>query len=206
MNGSSKKTSGKRAVVIAAIIAGAILLGFLVDLTWGKLEEVTHPKSYSAYVRQYAYEFNVPESIIYAVIKVESDFDPNAESGVGARGLMQMMPSTFEELTSDAYLGDNLSADELFDPEVSIKYGTYYLSYLHSYFDHNWDTAIAAYNGGMGNVSKWLADPAYSDGEGNLTSIPFEETRNYVSKVKKEIESYKKLYYEDQEEVKNYEE
>ena len=204
MNGSNKKT-GMRAVVIAAIIAGAILLGILVDFGWGKIEQTTHPKTYASYVRQYAYEFNVPESIIYAVIKVESGFDPNAESSVGARGLMQMMPSTFEELTSDAYLGDNLSADELYDPEVSIKYGTYYLSYLHSYFDGNWDNAIAAYNGGMGNVSKWLADPQYSDGEGNLTSIPFEETRNYVSKVNKEIESYKKLYYEDQEEVINYE-
>jgi soluble lytic murein transglycosylase-like protein len=85
--GSAKR----RAAVIAAIIAGSILLGVLVDFAWGKIEEATHPKTYSAYVRQYSYEFNVPESIVYAVIKVESDFDPYAESDVGARGLMQMM-------------------------------------------------------------------------------------------------------------------
>ena len=199
--GSAKR----RAAVIAAIIAGAILLGVFVDFAWGKIEEATHPKTYSAYVRQYSYEFNVPESIVYAVIKVESDFDPYAESDVGARGLMQMMQSTFEELTSDKYLGDNYDFDELFDPEVSIKYGTYYLAYLRSYFDGDWNNALAAYNGGMGNVQKWLSDPNYSDGKGNLTHIPFEETRNYVSKVNKEIENYKRLYYKNKEEVKNYE-
>ena len=195
----------KRAAVIAAIIVGAILLGVLVDFAWKKIEQATHPKTYAAYVRQYSYEYNVPEPIVFAVIKVESDFDPYAESNAGARGLMQMMQSTFEELTSDEYLGDNYSFGELFDPEVSIKYGTYYLAYLRSYFDGDWNNAIAAYNGGMGNVQKWLADSNYSDGKGNLTDIPFEETRNYVSKVNKEIEIYKKLYYEGKSEVKDYE-
>ncbi len=206
MSVSDKATHKKRIAVIAAIIVGAILLGIIVDFAWGKIEETAHPKSYSEYVKQYSSEYNVPEPIIYAVIKVESDFDPYAESVDGARGLMQMIPSTFEELTSDKYLGDNLDADELFDPEVSIKYGTYYLRYLHSYFDGNWQNAIAAYNGGMGNVSKWLADPLYSDGKGNLTDIPFEETKNYVAKVNREIENYKELYYQNQEEVKDYEE
>lgn len=203
MNG--RATSKKRVIIIAVIIAAAILLGFLVDLVWGAIEKATHPTTFASYIRQYAYEYNVPEPIIYAVIKVESGFDVRAQSSVGARGLMQMMPSTFEELTSDEYLGDNLSADELYNPEVSIKYGTYYLSYLYSYFDCNWDTALAAYNGGMGNVSKWLSNPEYSDLQGNLTYIPFEETRNYVRKVNKEIENYKNLYYQNKEEVKNYE-
>ena len=205
MSKSGNNVFGKRTAVIAAIIIGSVLLGFVVDLCWSKIEKATHPEKYAMYVKQYAYEYNVPEPIIYAVIKVESDFDPNAESSVGARGLMQMMPSTFEELTSDEYLGDNLSADELFDPEISIKYGTYYLRYLHQYFEGNWNNAIAAYNGGMGNVSKWLNDPSYSDGNGNLTHIPFEETRNYLSKVNKEIETYRNLYYESKEEVKDYE-
>ena len=195
----------KRVIIIAVIIAAAILLGFLVDLVWGAVEKALHPTDFASYIREYAYEYNVPEPIIYAVIKVESGFDVRATSSVGARGLMQMMPETFSELTSDAYLGDNLHPDELYNPEVSIKYGTFYLSYLYSYFEHNWDNALAAYNGGMGNVSKWLANPEYSDLQGNLTYIPFEETRNYVRKVKNEIENYKKLYYQDKEEVKNYE-
>lgn len=205
MNGSHKRPFNRRYIVIAAIIVGSILLGLAVDLLWGVLEKKTSPQRYSDYVSQYAYEYNVPESLIYAVIKVESDFNPNAISGAGAMGLMQMMPSTFEEMTSDKYLGENLDVDELFDPEVSIRYGTYYLKYLHGYFEGNWNNAIAAYNGGMGNVSKWLANAEYSDGEGNLTYIPFEETRNYVQKVNKARQTYQELYYEDGKEVTIYE-
>jgi soluble lytic murein transglycosylase len=110
---------------------------------------------------------------------------------------MQMMPSTFEWLTGEEHLSENLSAHTLYDPEISIRYGTYYLRYLYQKFDCNWDTALAAYNGGEGNVAKWLADPKYSDGEGNLTDIPFTETEKYVKKVNDAIETYKKLYPEN---------
>ncbi len=193
--------SVKRFIAVAIIIVISILLGFAVDLVWTKAEEETHPDSHIQYVRKYAYEYNIPESVIFAVIKVESNFDSQAESSVGARGLMQMLPSTFEWLTSDEHLGEHLHKDELFDPEVSIRYGTYYLNYLYEKFDRNMDTALAAYNGGEGNVRKWLDDPEYSDGKGNLTNIPFKETKNYVKKVNDEITAYKKLYYQDQVEV-----
>ena len=205
MNGYKKSPFNRRYIVIAAIIVGSILLGFAVDLVWGIFEKKNTPQRYSDYVRQYAYEYNVPESLIYAVIKVESNFDANAYSSAGAMGLMQMMPSTFKEMTSDKYLGENLDVDELFDPEVSIRYGTYYLKYLHEWFDGNWDNAIAAYNGGMGNVKEWLSSSEYSDGEGNLTYIPFKETRNYVEKVKKARKTYQELYYKDGKEVNIYE-
>lgn len=191
----------KRTIVVSIIIVVAIILGLIVDLVWGNIEKSVHPDDHLEYVRKYAYEYNVPESVVFAVIKVESNFDTRAESSAGARGLMQMLPSTFEWLTGDEHLGENLHKSELFDAEVSIKYGTYYLNYLYQKFDRNWDTALAAYNGGEGNVAKWLADPEYSDGEGNLTNIPFKETANYVDKVNKEIDTYKKLYYEDQKEV-----
>ena len=79
---------------------------------------------------------------------------------------------------------------------MNIRYGTYYLQYLYRKFDYNWDTVFAAYNGGEGNVSKWLGDEEYSDGEGNLTDIPFPETKAYVTKVNRAIDTYKDLYYE----------
>ena len=205
MNGSSRKISKRRYITIISIIVGSILLGAVIDFSWGVIEKKISPQKYLEYVRHYAYEYNVPESLIYAVIKVESNFDPNAYSTSGAMGLMQMKPSTFEEMTSDKYLGEDLDPDELFDPEVSIRYGTYYLKYLHGYFEGNWDNAIAAYNGGMGNVQKWLSDPEYSDGNGNLTYIPRDETRNYLKKVHNARENYKDLYYEDGKEVNIYE-
>ena len=101
-----------------------------------------------------------------------------------------MTPKTFAWLTSSEHLGENLTPDELFDPEVSIRYGTYYLKYLFTRF-HNWDTVLAAYNGGEGNVAKWLADDEYSNGDGTLKYIPFKETRNYVKKVNQAIDNYK---------------
>lgn len=195
------KASSRRAIVIASIIGAALLLGVLTELVWGGAEKLVHPDDYVQYVEEYAAEYNVPSSVIFAVIKVESDFDPNAESVAGARGLMQMLPSTFEWLTSDEHLGEHLHKDELFEPDVSIRYGTYYLDYLYKKFDRNWDTAIAAYNAGEGNVAKWLKDPEYSDGNGTLTDIPFKETKNYVKKVNDEIATYKELYYKNQNEV-----
>lgn len=191
----------KPSIVIILILCAAMALALLLNGILTLIERSSHPNDYKEIIEKYASEYNIPEYIIFAVIKVESDFDPYAESRAGAIGLMQMMPSTFEWLTGEEHLGEDLSKRELFDPEVSIRYGCYYLRYLFEKF-HNWDTVFAAYNGGEGNVAKWLADDEYSDGKGNLTSIPFEETRNYVKKVNKQIENYKNLYYKDEVSVK----
>ena len=150
---------------------------------------------------KYSAKYNVPEYLIYAVIKVESNFDPLAESSAGARGLMQMTESTFKWLTGSAHLQEYLPFEALYIPEVSIRYGTYYLSYLMRRFDHNTDTVIAAYNAGETKVSEWLNDPEYSDGNGGLASIPYAETRGYVKKVNYAIEKYKEIYYNENEGV-----
>lgn len=182
-------------IAIALILCISIIAGLIINTVWNVLEKKFNPRDYSDHIAQYSAQYGIPEYVVYAVIKVESGFDPNAISNAGARGLMQMMPSTFEWLTSDEHLNENYSPNDLYDPEVSIKYGTYYLKYLYSKFDYNWDTTFAAYNGGEGNVSKWLEDERYSDGDGNLVNIPFEETENYVRRVNSAIDSYKKLYY-----------
>lgn len=190
-----------RTVAILLIICVALGVGFLTDVIWSKVEKWTHPQSYDELIEKYAKEYNIPEYVIYAVIKTESGFDPSAQSSAGAQGLMQMMPSTFEWLTGDEHLREYLPVSSLMNPETSIRYGTYYLRYLYQKFDHNWDTAFAAYNGGEGNVTKWLKDPDLSDGKGNLTNIPFPETKAYVSKVNDAIDTYKDLYYEPNEGV-----
>lgn len=196
-----KNSKARRIAVIISIITAAVILGISINLFWSALDKAIHPYEYSEHVKKYSQEYNISESVIYAIIKVESNFDPLAKSSVGACGLMQIMPKTFEWLTSDDHLGENLDTEMLFDPETNIKYGTYYLSYLYKKFDYNMNTALAAYNGGEGNVAKWLKDPEYSDGNGNLTSIPFSETSNYVYKVNKEIAAYKEIYYDKDEET-----
>lgn len=190
----NNKSNARRVVAVLLIICISIGGGILINEAWNAIDKRLHPKEYSEIIAEVSKEFDIPQYIIYATIKVESNFDPNAVSGAGAIGLMQMMPSTFEWLTGDEHLGENLSTKKLDDPEVSIRYGTYYLSYLYKKFDYNWNNTFAAYNGGEGNVAKWLENPEYSDLKGNLTNIPYKETSNYVKKVNKEIEIYKKLY------------
>ena len=186
-----------RPLAILIILAIALVVGILVDFVWTSLEKAVYPQKYAEIVSKYADEYNVPEDVIYATIKVESSFDPEAISHAGARGLMQMLPSTFEWLTGDEHLSEHLTPNLLFEPEVNIRYGVYYLKYLYTKFDHKWDVACAAYNGGEGNVAEWLADERYSDGEGNLTSYPkkFKETKNYVKKINEAREMYRDLYY-----------
>ena len=186
-------TQTKRIFTIFLIIILALGIGFGIHLLWDLWEdeqrEETNSVTFATLIEKYSDEYNVPKELVFAVIKVESGFDPEAESSVGALGLMQMMPKTFEWLTGEEHLDEHLSFKKLTDPEVSIRYGTYYLRYLYLKFE-NWDTVLAAYNGGEGNVAKWLADPEYSDGNGNLTYIPFEETRNYVEKVNRAMSKY----------------
>ena len=125
------------------------------------------------------------------VSKLESDFDPEAESPVGALGLMQMMPETFDWMQT--HIGGEYDASALLDPEISIKYGCALLRVLLNEYD-NLATAVCAYNAGMGNVTSWLSDPAYSEDGVTLKEIPFEETRLYVQKVLQYKETYEKLY------------
>ena len=186
-----------RPLAIIVILIVALIVGIVADLVWTALDKAVYPQRYAELVSKYANEYNVPEDVIYATIKVESSFDPDAVSSAGARGLMQMLPSTFEWLTGNEHLAEHLPSNLLFDPEVSIRYGVYYLKYLYTKFDYKWDVACAAYNGGEGNVAKWLADERYSDGNGNLKAFPdnFDETKNYVKKINSARNMYRELYY-----------
>ncbi len=187
------KTKTKRALVFMSIIALSLVVGILIGLGWDLYDRSQLPYKYHAHIAKYAEKYDIPVEIIFAVIKVESSFKADAKSNVGALGLMQMMPSTFEWLTGNYHLGENLPALMLYDPEVSIRYGTYYLRYLKNRFG-DWNTVLAAYNAGEGNVSKWLADKQYSDDGKTLKSIPVEETERYVKKVNNEIGVYRELF------------
>lgn len=185
-----------RGLVILLLAVAAIGLGFLFDFIITAFERQAYPRDYAEYVEVYAEEYGVPESLVFAVIRTESDFDSGAVSHVGAVGLMQILPDTFTWLT-DEILFDHLDEGMLYDPETNVKYGTYYLSRLYDRYG-DWKLALAAYNGGPGNVDEWLEDPAYADGEGGLKHIPFKETRRYVKKVADARDMYERLYEESE--------
>ena len=183
------------ALVITLILLLSIGLGFLSDFAITCFEKNAYPREYEEYITVYADKYGIPEALVYAIVRTESKFDSGAVSSAGAVGLMQMLPDTFKWLT-DEILFDHFDSGMLYDPETNIRYGTYYLSRLYDRYGR-WDLALAAYNGGVGNVDKWLADESYADGEGGLKRIPFRETRQYVKKVMDAWDMYERLYGED---------
>lgn len=188
------KNALSRSIAIIIILILSVIAGFVIDDICDAIDRKTHPIKYSEYVEKYSKMYSVPKEIIYATIRTESEFASNAVSSVGAIGLMQMMPDTFKWLCEKN--GESLEEGMLYDPETNIRYGTYYLSYLYSEFGL-WETVYAAYNCGPGRVKEWQTNEEYADENGVLEKIPFKETREYVKKVSKAVDIYKKLYFKE---------
>ncbi|MBR0449581.1 MAG: lytic transglycosylase domain-containing protein [Clostridia bacterium] len=184
----------KRAVIIILIVLGAMLVSLTANLIISAVQKNAHPVRYKSYVEVYASQYNVPEYVVYAVINTESGFNASLESPTGERGLMQMSPELFALISSEQHLDEKIDVDALFDPEISIRYGVYYLRYLFNEFQ-SWSTAIAAYDAGESTVKEWLDNIKYSSDRKNLTSIPEKETAAYVKKVNGAISYYKTTYY-----------
>ena len=189
-NTPKSRTRNNFGTVVLILLAVSIVFGFVFDFVLTRIEYSIYPKpeEYAAYVEKYSARFDVPEELIWAVIKTESGFDASAVSSAGAVGLMQLTEPTFKEI-SNQRLKEGLDSGMRYDPETSIRYGTYYLSYLYARYG-DWDTALAAYNGGLGNVDDWMGE----DEKLTFDEIPFRETKNYVKKVNRTMKKYKKLY------------
>ncbi|MCL2568880.1 MAG: lytic transglycosylase domain-containing protein [Oscillospiraceae bacterium] len=181
------------AVVVFLLSISAIVL--LAVQLWPAAQrwqlELRHPLRYEELIFRYSEEHDLDPFLVMGVIQAESSFRPTAVSPMGATGLMQIMPATGEWLAGR--MGVSFTETDLMHPAYNVRMGTYYLRLLIDMFGHV-DTALAAYNAGMGNVSTWLADEQYShDGE-TLHTIPFTETREYVERVNRFMEIYRELY------------
>ena len=152
-----------------------------------------YPTKYSEYVEKYSEENNLDKYLVYAIIKAESNFDPNVKSNADARGLMQLMEETAVE-RSNAIEGTEVEAYDLYDPETNIKLGTSYFAYLMGLYDNNIVLAIIAYNAGLGNVEKWIKDGVIKADGSDIENIPYKETENYVRKILRDYQMYLKLY------------
>lgn len=173
------------AVILAALISSAVFVG-------GKLIfRQVYPQKHLETVEKYSAEYNVPRELVYAVMNTESHFDENAVSNAGACGLMQITPQTFHWLQTKT--GEDLEDLSLFDPEINIKYGCFFLAMLLNEFGDGRE-ALAAYNAGRGRVNEWLADSEYSADGKRLDKIPFSETAHYVKKVERARNIYSNLY------------
>lgn len=163
------------------LIALSILLVIVIATGFAMVNR-TFPIRYLDIIQENAGDLE--PSLILAVIMAESSFRNKAQSHAGAQGLMQLMPATAEEMATRLGL-DNFSPDDIWDPEVNIALGTFYLNRLMNLHNGNVELALASYNAGQGTVRRWLSDPEIStDGE-TLDSIPFLETYNYLRRVRR---------------------
>ncbi len=182
----------KHIIVTFVFIAIAIIGFFGVKIGINKVQKSIYKIEYSELVNQYAEEYDLDPYFIYAVIKTESNFQADAESNVGARGLMQVMSNTFDWVNTKIKSPDT-TFDDMYNPEDNIRYGGYLLSYLVNEFD-NYEASLAAYHAGRTAVNNWLKDSAYSSDGKTLDTIPISDTAHYVGKVMKNYKMYQKLY------------
>lgn len=177
--------------ILATLLLSVLVIMVLVN--YKTILKKFFPIQYYQEVLKYSEEYNVDPYIVYSIIRVESKFNPFAQSGKGAKGLMQITPQTGEYIAKLLNV-DEYDEEQLFQPSTNIKFGVFYFSKLYKDFNNNLDCALAAYNGGRGNVLKWLDSQENGDNYLDIDNIPFEETKNYVKRVKNMYKLYGIIY------------
>lgn len=182
----------RRHRIFVTLFVTAILIFIIINsATW--LLKVLFPMYHRDLIYKYSEMYDVNPYLITAIIRTESKFYTKAKSRKDARGLMQISPMT--GLWAAKVLGiENYNPEMLYEPKTNIMIGCWYVHTLEKEFDGNLRNVIAAYNGGSGNVTRWLKDIRYSSDGKNLDHIPFVETRGYVDKVIYNYNIYNNLY------------
>ncbi|MBO4594897.1 MAG: lytic transglycosylase domain-containing protein [Clostridia bacterium] len=173
----------KRFTLILLIV---LSLFFLSDCA---VKKFFYPLKYKDEIIGYADYYGFDRALIFSLVKTESGFNEKAVSGKGAKGLMQLTDSTAEYVA----LKKGETEYDIFRPETNLDFGCFYLRYLFLEFA-DIETALCAYNAGEGRVREWLNDEEYSKDGTSLDKIPFEETENYLKKIRESLFKYKKLY------------
>ncbi len=170
-------------MIIPILILGLVGIGFWI------YQADTDPHSpYDKWIFQYAKQYQLEPALVLAVIKTESNFDPEACSNKNAYGLMQITEPTLKWAMMREGKQAAYTVDDLYNPKINIKYGCYILSLLFEEFDDR-QTVLAAYNAGRGNVKKWLKDTRYAEND-VIIDTPFAETDHYISKVENYYQKY----------------
>ncbi|MFZ5965961.1 MAG: lytic transglycosylase domain-containing protein [Bacillota bacterium] len=174
-------------LMIIVIMTGV----FLNSTNW--FLKLLYPIHYRDLIIKYTTEYELDPFLIAAIIRTESKFNKKAQSIKEARGLMQIAPITGAWASKELGI-DNYQEEMLFEPETNIRIGCWYINQLFHEFNGDIKLVLAAYNGGSGNVRKWLGDKKYSADGKTLSDIPFQETKLYVEKVSKSYKIYRALY------------
>ncbi|MEA2277861.1 MAG: soluble lytic murein transglycosylase [Solirubrobacteraceae bacterium] len=182
---------------LGLLAAVAVLVGVGMTLTLPlfhhAVEEIRLPLRHEDIIRQQASDKDISPALIAAVIYAESHFRDGQRSAAGAEGLMQLTPATAKYIAHKSG-GTAFVVGDLATPQVNISYGSYYLRYLMRRYGGNEVFALAAYNGGEGNVDRWISAAQRRDRALTIDAIPFAETRAYVRRVQQAESEYRRSY------------
>lgn len=183
----------RRALIALALAAGvAVAAALLAPLFGTAVKELTLPLRHEDVIRQQASEKGLDPALIAGVIYAESKF-ADRTSSAGAQGLMQILPETARFIARRSG-GTRFRTADLADPEVNIRYGSYYLRYLLDRHGGSEVLALASYNAGETNVARWIARARAAGREFTVDDIPFPETRAYVERVLGARDDYRREY------------
>lgn len=178
---------------IISFLLVAIISSYVVYQSEWFQKKYVYPFGYQTEIFRFSEKQQLDPYLVAAVIRTESKFINLARSPKGAMGLMQMMPETAEWVAKETQYPD-FTIEQLNNPEVSIRFGTWYLASVQKEFGGNEVLMLAAYNGGRGNVKSWMKKYGWSSDFSNIDEIPFKETREYVKKVLRDRLNYRLLY------------
>lgn len=176
-----------------------IILAIILSLLFGvfKVQNIVlrkiYPTKYSEYVYKYAKEYELDPLLIFAIIKAESNFNPNVVSSSNAIGLMQLMDATAEELARKIDV-EFMKKSSLYNPDLNIRLGTKYFSDLLKEYNGNKLLALTAYNAGKGTLKRWIEQGVIKEDGSDIENIPYKETNNYVRKIVRDYKIYQELY------------
>lgn len=178
-------------LVLFLVLCGCCVVLF--SASYRYFYRAAYPVEYASIVAEQSRANGLDEALVYAVIRTESGFNPQAQSSVNARGLMQITEDTFRWTQYRLGGQETLEFDDLYDSEQNIRYGCALLRLLMEKFG-TVENALCAYHAGWGSAKQWLNDPAYSSDGVNIDHIPFADTAYYVEKVMQTKETYRTLY------------
>lgn len=184
----------RRAFLLLAGLCALAALCFGSCKAYRLAEEFLYPQKYDSAVEYWAEEYGLDPLLLYAFIRTESGFDPQAESNVGARGLMQITEETFLWIKSKIAAEEDLTFDDLYSPDVNVRFGAYYVAQCLARYEGDVATAAAAYHSGWGTVDRLLINTAYSSSGRTLDVFPYTQMQNYVIKIDRHYQTYQKLY------------
>jgi len=182
-----------RAVRFAEPLWKTVPADYVLNLAPRGLAELLYPAPYRESLLKYAPSRNVDPRFVLSIARQESRYQADAKSVAAARGMMQFISSTANEIGTQLNLHD-FSQDDLYDPDTAVLFGSQYLANLFKQFADQPDAVAAAYNSGADNVARWIARSRAQEPDRYIAEIGFSQTKDYVYRVMTNFWNYQRLY------------